>query len=389
MKSNKKSKLLILTHQLGANYGGIMQAYALQSYVKKLSFSAKTTSPDKQVSFIKSAKIGLKRYMLKTLFKRKISFLPDSQQLNVISKNTRLFIEKNINTINLYENNKNPKSEIDSFDNIIIGSDQVWRAVYVDVPLYLLSFVKSNINRISYAASFGRDDLSEYSPRLIKKTARLAKKFNAISVREDSGIDLCKKYWGVNAIQHIDPTLLLTKNDYTKLINDDAENLNKSKGNLFTYILDKNSEKQAIVKTVAGKTKLTPFEIMPPTCKSNKDFRNNSDKYILPPVTQWLKSFADAEYIITDSFHGCAFSIIFNKPFIAIGNSGRGLTRFISLLKLFCLENRLISNVDDLTDDLIFEKIDWEFVNKKIKSERQRSKGYLTKNLNGEVLNLL
>jgi len=381
MKLDKKSKVLILTHKLGANYGGIMQAYALQNYVKKLGFYVETTSPDTQASFIKSAKIGFKRYILKTFLNRKIDFLPNNEQLNVMSKNTKLFIDKNINTINLYQNNKNPESVVNSFDNVIIGSDQVWRAVYVNVPLYMLGFIKSNINRISYAASFGRDDLSEYGPKLIKKTTRLAKKFNAISVREDSGVDLCADYWGIHVTRHIDPTLLLAKNDYTKLIQNDAENVSESKGNLFTYILDRNSEKQTIVKMVVSKTGLTPFEVVPPVCKSNKDFRQNPEKFILPPVTQWLKSFMDAKYVVTDSFHGCVFSIIFNKPFIAIGNKNRGLTRFTSLLKLFDLEDRLILDFNEINAEIVKEKIDWSKVNKKITQERKRSNDFLEENL--------
>lgn len=382
MLNNEQKQIIILTLQLGANYGGILQAYALQNYLKRLGYNATTSAPTKPAGIMRKTLGLFKRLVLKYLFGRNIMVLSESDRKIQMSK-TKKFIDDNIDTIDLYARN--------NFDNcsVVVGSDQVWRARYAKVQSYLLDFVKNDhINRFSYAASFGRDDLSEYSPSLIEKTARLAKRFNAISVRENSGVDLCKNYWGVDAVQHIDPTLLLTKNDYIKLIIDDAENVNESKGNLFTYILDKNSEKQTIVKMVADKIKLTPFEIMPPTCKSNKDFRNNSDKYILPPVTQWLKSFADAEYIITDSFHGCAFSIIFNKPFIAIGNSGRGLTRFTSMLKLFGFENRLISDINGLTDDLIFEKIDWEFVNNKIKSERQKSKGYLTKNLSGKESDL-
>jgi len=98
-------------------------------------------------------------------------------------------------------------------------------------------------------------------------------------------------------------------------------------------------------------------------------------------VCQWLKSFIDAEYVVTDSFHGCVFSIIFNKPFIAIGNKDRGMARFNSLLKMFNLEDRLISSADELADKLLLSKINWASINYKIIKERKKSNDFLQKNL--------
>jgi len=123
---------------------------------------------------------------------------------------------------------------------------------------------------------------------------------------------------------------------------------------------------------------------MPSTCNSRKEFHKNPERFVLPPVTQWLQSFMDAKFIVTDSFHGCVFSIIFNKPFIAIGNEGRGLTRFISLLKVFKLENRLMLKSSELTDTLIFSDINWDQVNEIIKLEQARSTEFLNKNLKSE-----
>lgn len=101
----------------------------------------------------------------------------------------------------------------------------------------------------------------------------------------------------------------------------------------------------------------------------------------MPKVEQWLKSFRDAEYVVTDSFHGTVFSIIFNKPFITIGNKSRGLARFTSLLSTFGLEHRLISSPNDIDSKLVSASIGWAPVNRIITKERQRSLNYLSRHL--------
>jgi polysaccharide pyruvyl transferase WcaK-like protein len=245
----------------------------------------------------------------------------------------------------------------------------------------MLEFTKGmGIKRISYAASFGKDDLSEYGDKLIKKSAALAKKFDAISVREDSGVDICNEYWGVKAQQHVDPTLLLEKNDYLKLIHEDINILKKSDGQISTYVLDSDKNKDEIIDKVCSHLKLKSFDIMPPKPMTKKELRSNPNKYALPHVTQWLKSFKDADFVITDSFHGTVFSIIFNKPFIAIGNKERGLTRFSSLLRLFKLEDRLVSNSNGALS-IVNSPINWREVNDVKFREKKRGIKYLIDNL--------
>jgi hypothetical protein len=236
-----------------------------------------------------------------------------------------------------------------------------------------------NIKRIAYAASFGMDDLSEYTPKLIKHTAKLAKQFDAISVREDSGVFLCKKYWKVEAVHLLDPTLLLYKDDYIQLVVQDKKNISQSQGNLFVYLLDRTAEKQHIVNKISAMLHLSAFEIMPKSIFTLKDL-NEIEKYTFPPVTQWLQSFIDAEFIVTDSFHGTIFSIIFNKPFIVTGNKERGLARFSSLLRIFNLENRLITFYsDEHVNEIIFNKIDWDNINSIISCKRKDAIYFLNK----------
>lgn len=363
---------IILTLNLGLNFGGILQAYALQKVTRDMGIKSITTNMH-TASYPRRA-VSQVAYLVRLLlhyFNPSISNMPLNSN-HLLTSKTRRFINKNMSIANRKLLRSSVKSGL--YQSLITGSDQVWRSKYVSVGKYMFDFAESidGITRISYAASFGRDNLSEYSSRLLKKTARLAKKFDGISVREDSGIALVRKHWGMPAEQHIDPTLLLEKEHYIQLIEEDTDNVLPSKGNLFAYVLDRAGDKGAVIDKIANALKLQDFEIMPPKATSRKLFQANPEKYQLPPVTQWLKSFADAEFIVTDSFHGTAFSIIFNKPFIAIGNKERGLARFTSLLKVFGLENRLVSDVSEVTDELLKSRIDWVKVNEIKKKEQKR-----------------
>lgn len=379
-KMKHNNKVLILTHALGPNYGGILQAYALQVCVKRQGVDPATSNYHS--IWMKEWVVAHVRYMIRRVvhyIKPSISDLPPFVDKYTVNKTLR-FVDKYMSLVPMYEL-RNPKF-VTNYSTLIVGSDQVWRQAYVPVDKYMFDFAENlDIKRISYAASFGRDDLSEYSPELIVKTARLAKKFDAISVREDTGVNIVKQYWGVKADQHVDPTLLLDKEHYEVLIAEDEQNVTKSEGDLFAYVLDRDDKKERLIDDAAKALDLTPFEIMPPKPTSRKELKNNLDKFQLPPVTQWLKSFQDAKFVITDSFHGCAFSIIFNKPFIAIGNKRRGMARFTSLLKLFGLEDRLVSDVSDVTEELLKSKIDWKKVNGTIIEEKVRSTNYLRRYL--------
>nr|ELR5042323.1 polysaccharide pyruvyl transferase family protein [Providencia stuartii] len=134
-------------------------------------------------------------------------------------------------------------------------------------------------------------------------------------------------------------------------------------------------EKSKIIKKIEKSYNLTSY-----------NFMENNTLGIYQPVTQWLRGFMDSEFVVTDSFHGVVFSIIFNKPFIAIGNSSRGLTRFISLLKLFNLESQLISSVDELRK--ASKKIDMDAVKKIKKNNKDISTEFLLSCLNGTTSNV-
>ena len=262
-----------------------------------------------------------------------------------------------------------------NIDILVVGSDQCWRPLYNNYldDMFLRFAEHLPIKkRIAYAASFGTD-VWEYKESLTEKCAKLVKKFDIVTVREDSGVKLCKEYLCVNAFHVLDPTMLLQREDYLEIL--EKSNTPKSNGNLFDYILDPNPIKQQFVKNVASRVSLQSFHVLP---KYNEDYRTreNVKKHLeecaYPSPLTWLAAFRDSKMTIVDSFHGMVFSIIFNVPFWVIGNSERGMSRFVSLLKIFGLEDRLIS-INDLNSMDLNRSIDWEYVNNILSIKRRDS----------------
>lgn len=362
-------KIAILTQELWGNYGGILQNYALQIVLKRMGHDPYTVC-----YYGKSFRNWMwevLKYFVKVIINhpnkrfglKKFSFY----QYNHNRGNGAFCIKYIQRSKPMRGINTNAKF-ISEYDAFIVGSDQVWRPRYNlgrKSDYMYLEFLKDNssVKKIAYAASFGVDEW-EYDEQQTEKYQELIKQFDAISVRESSGVELCTKYLHADAIQVLDPTLMLSAEDYRSLI---PEEENVSRGDVCTYILDMTAEKQALIESFCSKNGLTWYAVGVPS--HNGDF---------PSMESWLAGFANAKYVITDSFHGSVFSIIFNKPFVSIGNDARGMSRFNSLLKMFELEGRLIKATDSL------EKIsdpDWNLVSEKLKSWQEKSLEFLQENL--------
>lgn len=343
-------KIGILTHELHNNYGGTLQNYALQQALKKLGHEPVTMDYKSMPPAKQKVRSIIKRTILRYIFRKKIRIFvhPSKEQAKQISQHTRGFVDKYINTTSRVYLNQIATFKND-FDAVIVGSDQVWRPNYLHKnidEMFLKSFPNS-IPKIAYAASFGVDywEFTDEQTRICKE---LAQYFKAISVREASGVSLCKKYLNVDAVHVLDPTMLLNKEDYIKLI--EQEKTPSPGTGIMTYVLDKSPEKDAIIQAVSQQLRLPSFSVMP-----QSSFANSTciEDCVYPPITSWLRGFMDADFVVTDSFHGTVFAIIFNKPFISIGNKARGLDRFTSLLETFHLENRLITSFKEFSDDLV------------------------------------
>jgi len=205
----------------------------------------------------------------------------------------------------------------------------------------------------------------------------LAKEFNAISVREKPAINLCDIYLKVKADWVLDPTLLLKKEEYISLFKEE-KNINVG---MFNYVLDQDVTKQNFIKKIASTLNLKHFNCQPKRSLTDKLNFTNIDDYKFPSLEKWLKSFHDAEFIVTDSFHGTVFSIIFKKPFVSIINEDRGASRFYSLLNALGLEDRLVTDVNNFDAKILQKPINYDSVNSKLEGLKKSSYEFLEKKL--------
>jgi hypothetical protein len=343
----------IVTLHLWSNFGGILQNYALQTVLQRMGHEVITLQPrPKYHRWYVMPFIYLLRICRNMYSPVKIAIKAEEEEAklrDIQCQYTSKFVQRYIHTKQI-DSYSNLKSQ--DFDALVVGSDQVWRRslnrlLSFQVCDFFLQFAQSwsPIKRVAYAASFGHDSWG-YSPKETRQIKRLAALFDGISVREDAGVGLCKQYMGVNAEHVLDPTMLLSKQDYERLIHELKPS--PSKGDLFAYILDASAMKTDLVQRVAADRNLSPFEVQNPNLTNR---RVSYEERIQRPVEEWLRAFYDAKMVVTDSFHGCVFSIIFGKPFIAIGNRSRGLSRFNSLLKMFHLEDHLLGGMEDYEED--------------------------------------
>ena len=376
-------KIGIITQPLECNYGGLLQNYALQEVLRNLEHDVYTIN--RRLPDIYTCRLDvIIRWTLKRYIKKLIGweYPLTRKEYNILKQNCTNFVKENIRTTKIFNNNKEVKSIIkkEKFNTYVVGSDQVWRPCYSN-NIYndFLDFCQDepNIRRIAYAASFGVSEW-EFNEEQTKECSRLAKLFDAISVREDSGIALCEEHLGVDAIHVLDPTLLLEKDYYIKLVEKAKEPV--SNGNLFCYILDNNETIKNGIQYIEQTLSLNSFQVKARNSKYSLKRGEDIKDHIVPSPTKWLRAFMDAEMVFTDSFHGCVFSIIFNKPFWVIGNKGRGNARFDSLLKLFNLENRRI-DVNEIKEVYFSEPIDWEKINTIKKEWQEKSINFLKSNL--------
>ena len=339
-------KIGIITLPFNTNYGGIVQGYAMQTVLRRLGHQAEVVELLYRRPKWKVPLSFGKRVLKKLLIDRRTPIFPD-REMKAIRQHTNRFIYTEIKPRVISAATRIRENDYQAY---VVGSDQVWRYRFnqgmmrSEVMPYLGFARDWKVGRYAYAASFGVD-VWDYPAEYDNACFELARLFDAVSVREDTGVDLCREKLGVEAEHLLDPTMLLSETDYRRLV--DKAGVKKSKGDLFCYILDPTPEKQDVIDRMAKLYDLRPFQVMPPHKPHEHEYPIS--ERIVPPVEVWLRAFMDAEMVVTDSFHGCAFSINFEKPFVAIGNVERGLTRMESILRMFHLESHLLINPDAST----------------------------------------
>ncbi|MFA6592172.1 MAG: polysaccharide pyruvyl transferase family protein [Bacteroidales bacterium] len=370
-------KVGILTHPLETNYGGILQAFALQTALRKMGFDAITIDRHNRVlsePFAHHAKWYLKRlfrhYFRSEIISDRWNPSMTEKDYEVISSNTRRFVESRMSLTTKVYSDELWKIDRDyAFDAYVVGSDQVWNRYYC--PASFLDFVKrDNVRRVFYAAS-SSPDIFAGDPSLCQKCRELIAGFDAVSVREKPLVRLAEDSLGVKAELVLDPVLLLEPEDFMSKIKSSPEH----GAHVFSYILDKTVRKSCIVERVSSLLSL-PVESVNAAKPYVRMWKMHLEDNVFPSVDNWLESLATSSFVVTDSFHGAVFSILFNKPFVVIGNEMRGIERFKTLLSTFSLESRLLHSPDEL-DGIAGAMIDYENVNNLRKSLKARSIEFL------------
>ncbi|MDV7785566.1 polysaccharide pyruvyl transferase family protein [Enterococcus gallinarum] len=360
-------KIGILTFQNAINYGAILQAYALQKKISTLDedytveiIDYKQRQLEKQYSpfFIE------KDSNIKNKIRFLLYFVVKYKKFSKFNK----FISQNLNFSKKIKTGK----DIDHYDVIFVGSDQVWNLEITDNDTtFLLDFVKKNSNtkKVSYAASVGKNHLLEAEVGHFKKWLPT---FNGISVREENAIEIVSPYTSLPIYEVLDPTLLLEKKQWLKLVN----NENKEGDYILVYCLESNTEMDKIIDFMSKKMNLKVLEIMP---RGNSLLNRIYPKNIYGPQ-DFLRLFYNAKYIITNSFHGTVFSIIFEKKFITVPHKTRG-SRMKNLLTKTGLTSRLVSTFNENEIESLLDEPNFIDCNKYLNEKRNFSEKFIKDNL--------
>ena len=365
-------KVSIITRHAIANYGSLLQSIATEKIFKKIGFDTEIINyiPENEKienlidSYIKNSSFWNRNFVTRTTYKM-------LQKNNIYTMNMKFkeFQKQFLNISDLEYNSKDDfKKNKPLADIYCTGSDQVWGAIgsakYDEN--YFLDFLDKNDIAISYAASFGKDKICD---ELLKELPSLTRKYRGILVREDSAVNILEDSGIDNVEQVIDPTLFLNQEDWDNIC------INKKmidENYILIYQLHHNKNLEKYAKKVA---KITGKKLV--RINTSKYFKFKVGKFVyLPNPGEFLSYIKYADLVLTDSFHGTCFSIIYNKEFIDILPGVTG-TRITSLLKVFSLNDRLVKDYNDVS--ILQKRINYSDVNSKLKKEQSDSMKKLTK----------
>ena len=334
---DKCDYLLINFFWIANNYGAVLTAYALQQLLGEFGLTSK---------FLNSGESNrYEGYDISNFGKFAKEFLNVSKVYNLRkAKNLSKFVK-----------------------GVIIGSDQVLRPdvlYHMALNKYLLNFVDKNTKKIALSGSFGVDKDGFNKDFKYKKMLDMMKKayrtFDYLSCREVSGIDIFKDIFNLQTDFILDPVFLVNKSAYDRIL--DSSNVDFD--GIVSYVLDTNSKYDGVYDYLCKKLN-TSIERM----EANKGDISIQD---------WLKYIKNCKLLITDSFHGVCFALLFNKPFVCLKNKKRGQTRFDSLIETFGIKkDNFVSSLEEVYDLDLGSSIDYSKFNKKLEEEASRCRTIL------------
>lgn len=350
-------KVIISTYCHWTSFGSILQSFALQYLIKRIGAEPATITfaSEEQIPLVKRVKPGLNMETANFLFR-----IMNKKKLEQGRGRCFQFMDERINRITVASKEQLP-NEFPSADIYIAGSDQIWHPALCRRDSFL-DYAPMDKKRISYAASMGVLDIP---PENEKKFAALLQNFDSISVREEDMISVIQKYIDKPVLQHIDPTFLISASDWRQYEN--AYDIKKPY--ILVYALYWDRALNEYLKKIYKKT---GYQIVSIQDAIRPIYANKRVIDAGPAEFLWLIDHAQA--VVTSSFHGTAFSVIFNKPFYPVLNPNAP-SRINSLLKT--LHVPTASTLDVLMDFLP----DYKIVNTRIKQETERSTDYLRREI--------
>lgn len=388
METIKKHKIgLISVHN--PNYGSMLQTYALHSYLNEIG------AENEIILYTKKKDWRQLRRLLNiqlVLMKGKVVyrdiycklFHPDIAQLlalrmekfNEFKKNHFKFSRNHIGWKDLLTTNRD-------YNTFIIGSDQVWNPINIGTNFFNLLFTEDNKYRISYASSFG---VSNIPISQIKKTKYYLERIQCLSTREKAGVEIIKKLTGRKAELVCDPTLLVNKDLWDKL---KGKKRIIDEKYIFCYFLGNNPQHRDFANKFKAQTqyKIVALQHLDELILSDINFADIKPFNIGP--AEFVNLISNAEYVLTDSFHGTIFSLLYHKRFFTFSRfesttKGSTNSRIISLLELMGIKGHHIKATQNI-EDCLHNDIDFDTVDKKIESFREKSREYLQKALTNRI----
>ncbi len=335
-------KVGTITFHWANNYGAVLQAFALQQFLLKNGY-------DTEVLDYKPGKLYFHELIKEVLTAR-----------DKLKKRRKIhkFVRKNIRVSHKKAYKSRTISKLNNYDTVVCGSDQIWNewllfhAEKEPCLAYYLGTLPDNIKKISYAASFGTNILTDKTKEIV---GPVLSNFRGVSVRENTAIDMLKDIH-LSATRVCDPTLLLGADDYKALF----DNSTVQRKKVFPFILHKGqTNANDVVKYV------------------KKKLNDISDSDQILSVPEWLSSIANCDIVVTNSFHATVFSILFHKNFIVLPVDGKNMNdRITTLLETVGLSNRFCKNSEDI-DFCIIDEADWETVDKCVDEIRKDSSAWL------------
>ncbi len=336
---------IITFHRLH-NYGSVLQAYALNKYLRNLGYDVKT------IDYVQPQQ----HKHLSDLYERNSNPMSWIRNIQVFMYRKKLkksknrfssFVEKNIYTTPPVYSHEELNVMQRQFDAIICGSDQIWNPLYYGFDeAYLLNFVNDKSKCISYAASIGLSQVEQKTVELYKNSLN---KFNKVYVREETGAKILSKALGYTPKTVMDPVFLLSKQEWKKFITED----NKCKPYVLCYFIGNINGMREYALEIKKKTKL-PLVVV----RMNlRDMLHNYNRAYDSGPKEFLNLIYNARYVFTNSFHAVAFSLIFHKKFWVfqeVTKDSASQSRINDLLTKVNLKNRILKS------DIEKKTINWE-----------------------------